>query len=106
MAAFLTQPASVGLLEFQPGIGRKLEFLIGLNFNQPTTQMESLYMDTDSTPKYTVRATRLTSLAALLAVVAGAMVLLGWAFDIAALKGILPGRVACGIRAICEHGER
>ncbi|MDP4030428.1 MAG: PAS domain S-box protein [Gallionella sp.] len=39
-------------------------------------------------------ANKLASLAALLAVVVGILVLVGWAFDIAVLKSILPGWVA------------
>ncbi|MDP2761569.1 MAG: EAL domain-containing protein [Sideroxyarcus sp.] len=39
-------------------------------------------------------APKLTSLAAVLAVVVGAMVLVGWTFDITALKSVLPGWVA------------
>ncbi len=41
-----------------------------------------------------IRATRFAFLVALLAVVVGAMVLAGWAFDIGALKSILPGWVS------------
>jgi len=41
----------------------------------------------------TVR-TRLESWAAVVVMVAGAMVLVGWAFDIGVLKSVLPGRVA------------
>jgi len=51
-------------------------------------------MSTDYTPNSTVLANKLASLAAFLAVVAGVIVLVGWAFDIAALKSVLPGRVA------------
>jgi PAS domain S-box-containing protein len=49
-------------------------------------------MPADHTPA--VLASKLAPLAALLAVVVGAMVLVGWAFDIAALKSVLPGLVA------------
>ena len=41
-----------------------------------------------------VMTPKLASWAAVLAVVVGAMVLVGWAFDIAALKSVLPGWVA------------
>ena len=68
------------------------------------TKRNSL-MPTDHTPNSAVLTTRLASLAALLAVVVGATVLVGCAFDIASLKRALRGRVACGIRAI-ECGER
>ena len=49
-------------------------------------------MMTDHT-RPAVPAPALASWAAVLAVVTGAMVLLGWAFDIAALKSVLPGWV-------------
>lgn len=49
-------------------------------------------MFTDHSP--VVRTTRLVLLAALLAMVVGALVLAGWAFDIAVLKSILPGWVS------------
>jgi len=51
-------------------------------------------MTTDHTPNLAVRASKFASLAAVLAVVVGAMVLAGGAFDIAALKSILPGWVS------------
>jgi len=51
-------------------------------------------MTTDHTPNIAVQVTKLASLAAILAIVVGAMVLVGWAFDIAVLKSILPGWVA------------
>jgi len=41
-----------------------------------------------------VLATKLASLATILAIIVGVMVLVGWAFDIAVLKSILPGWVA------------
>ena len=47
-------------------------------------------MNTDQTPT----ANKLASLTAILAVMAGVMVLVGWAFDIALLKSILPGWVS------------
>ena len=47
-------------------------------------------MDTDYTPHTAAPATRFASMVAVLAVIAGAMVLAGWALDIAALKSILP----------------
>ena len=51
-------------------------------------------MSTDHTPDSTVLANKLASLAALVTVVVGIMVLVGWASDIAVLKSILPGWVA------------
>ncbi len=50
-------------------------------------------MTTRSPAMMTVR-TRPESWAAVVVMVAGAMVLVGWVFDIAALKSVLPGRVA------------
>ncbi len=51
-------------------------------------------MPTVHTLNPAVLATKLASLAATLAVIAGVIVLAGWAFDIAALKSVLPGWVA------------
>ncbi len=51
-------------------------------------------MPTDHAPDSTVWATRLVPPVALLAMVMGVMVLVGWAFDIAALKSVLPGWVS------------
>lgn len=48
-------------------------------------------MSADHAPNPAVRATQLAPLAAVLAMVVGAIVLIGWAFDIAVLKSILPG---------------
>ena len=50
-------------------------------------------MTTEHPPNPAVLATQLASLAALLAVVVGAMVLVGWTFDIAVLKSVFPGWV-------------
>jgi len=51
-------------------------------------------MPIDHTPHPTVLATRLAALAAIVAVVVGAMVLVGWVFDIAVLKSVWPGWVS------------
>ncbi|MDO8786911.1 MAG: PAS domain S-box protein [Sulfuritalea sp.] len=51
-------------------------------------------MNTDHTFSPAAPATRLASFSALLAVAVGVMVLVGWAFDIALLKSILPGWVS------------
>jgi signal transduction histidine kinase/CheY-like chemotaxis protein len=59
-------------------------------------------MPTDHAPGSTAQATKLASLAAVLAMVVGAMVLVGWAFDIAALKSVLPGWISMKANtAIC-----
>ena len=51
-------------------------------------------MSTNHTSIPTAPAIKLASLAAILAVVVGSMVLIGWASDIAVLKSVLPGWVA------------
>ena len=51
-------------------------------------------MSTDHTHNTAVLATRLAPLAAIVAVIVGAMVLVGWAFDIAVLKSVLPGWIS------------
>jgi hypothetical protein len=55
--------------------------------------IKSLHLDTDYTAHPSVLATKPASLASILAAVVGVMVLVGWAFDIATLKSILPGWV-------------